>query len=698
VSEPAIQALDGASPATPRQSAFRLPLTIFLSAFLLFQVQPMMGRYVLPWFGGGPAVWTNCLLFFQILLLVGYAYAHWLGSRPSTRLQACLHMTLLVASLVFLPIAPRVDLWKPSTSADPSGRILLLLAATVGGPYFLLASTGPLLQRWFHMSEPARSPWRLYALSNLGSFAALLSYPFIVEPFVRLHTQVWIWSAFYALFAGLSGWTAWRMRLAKPASTVDQESGARPSPSTVLFWVALSMCGSILLLATTNQISQDIAVNPFLWVAALSIYLLTFMLVFESERFYRRTLFACATGILAPLGCIVPSLAGGLSIATQLAIYLAALFAGCMLCHGELARSRPLPRYLTMFYLTIAAGGALGGVFVALIAPHVFTEFSEYPVGLAAACLLGFTGWLRTGALALWTRGNFAVRIPLMALLLGGLTSIMAGVTMSNLPSVASARNFYGILRVMDKTDRNGPLRELRHGTIRHGFQYQNAPQRSWPTTYYGPHSGIATVLTALDRPDRKIAIVGLGAGTMAAWGRLGDTFRFYEINPDVEAMARTWFTFLKDSGARTEIVLGDARVQLERELAGGRSHDFDLIAVDAFSSDAIPLHLLTAECGDIYRQRLKADGLLLLHISNRALNLEPVARGLAQHLGWQPILFVSGDDYNTGESSSTWVLITGNAEFLTRTGLGRQISPWRNRAPLLWTDDFASLWQVLKF
>jgi hypothetical protein len=679
--------------------AFRLPITIFLSAFLLFQVQPMMGRYVLPWFGGGPAVWTNCLLFFQVLLLAGYAYAHWLGSRSSTKLQGSLHMALLAASLVFLPIAPRVDLWKPATSADPSGRILLLLVMTVGGPYLLLAATGPLLQRWLHMSEPARSPWRLYALSNLGSFAALLSYPFAVEPFVRLHTQIWMWSVFYVVFAGLCGWIAWQMRTVTPEpAEIKQEAAARPTPGTILFWLALSMCGSILLLATTNQISQDITVNPFLWVAALSIYLLTFMLVFQSERFYRRALFAAAGGVLAPIACVVPSASVSLSIETQLAIYLAALFVACMVCHGELARSRPSPRYLTAFYLTIAAGGALGGIFVALVAPHVFTEFSEYPVGLAGACLLGFTGWLRTGALALWTRGNFGVRLPLMALLLGGITSIMAGVTMSNLPSVTSARNFYGILRVMDKADRNGPLRELRHGTIRHGFQYLTGPQRSWPTTYYGPHSGVATVLTALQRPNRKVAIIGLGAGTMAAWGRLGDTFRFYEINPDVEAMARTRFTFLKDSGARTEIVLGDARVQLERELAAGSSHDFDLIAVDAFSSDAIPLHLLTAECGDIYRQRLKLGGLLLLHISNRALNLEPVARGLAQHLGWQPFLLVSGDDYNTGESSSHWVLITDNAEFVERSGLGHGNSPWTNRAPLTWTDDFASLWHVLKF
>jgi hypothetical protein len=514
-----------------------------------------------------------------------------------------------------------------------------------------------------------------------------------------LHTQVRIWSAFYAFFAGLCGWAAWRIRAEKSEHPPGgDEVGERPALWTILFWLALAMCGSILLLATTNQISQDIAVNPFLWVAALSIYLLTFMLVFESGRFYRRTLFGCATGILAPVAGVVPAASASMSIAAQLAIYLAALFVTCMVCHGELARSRPSPRYLTTFYLTIAAGGALGGVFVALVAPQLFTEFSEYPAGLAGACLLGFTGWLRTGALAQWTGRNFAVRLPLMALLLGGITSIMAGVTMSNLPSVASARNFYGILRVMDKIDRNGPLRELRHGTIRHGFQYLNGPQHFWPTTYYGPHSGVATLLTALQRPNRKIGIIGLGAGTMAAWGRLGDTFRFYEINPEVITMARTWFTFLKDTPARTEIVPGDARVELERELEAGHSQDFDLITVDAFSSDAIPLHLLTAECGDLYRERLKPGGLLLLHISNRALNLEPVARGLAQHLGWQASVFVSGDDYNTGESSSHWVVITANAELLDRSGFGPGNAPWTNRTPITWTDDFASLWHVLKF
>ncbi len=658
-----------------------------------------MGRYLLPWFGGGPAVWTNCLLFFQVLLLAGYAYAHWLGSHLTQGRQSSVHIALLGVSLLFLPIAPRADLWKQVWSADPSLRILVLLAATVGGPYLMLAATGPLLQRWFHVSEPGRSPWRLYALSNLGSFAALLSYPFVVEPLVRLHTQVWIWSTFYAGFVVLCGSTAWRLRSIKPQLAPEEPAaGEGPTLFTVLYWLGLAMCGSILLLATTNQISQDITVNPFLWVAALSIYLLTFILVFESERFYQRTLFACLAGILAPIACVVPSAAVTVGIAAQLAIYLVALFVACMVCHGELARARPSPGYLTSFYLAIAAGGALGGVFVALIAPRVFIQFSEYPAGLAGVCLLGFVGWLRSGALSLWTSRNFAIRLPLMALLLGGVTSVMAGVAMSNLPSVASARNFYGILRVMQQQDQNGPLRELRHGTIRHGFQYLNEPQRSWPTTYYGPHSGIATVLTALDRPNRKVAIVGLGAGTIAAWGRLGDTFRFYEINPDVQAMAERWFTFLKNSGARTEVVLGDARISLERELAAGEMNDFDVIAVDAFSSDAIPLHLLTAECGDIYRRRLKPGGMLLLHISNRALNLEPVARGLAQHLGWQAILFVSGDNKDTGESSSRWVLITGNEEFLEHGHFTPGNPPWTNRTPLTWTDDFASLWHVLKF
>ncbi len=683
----------------PSRRSLRYPITIFLSSFLLFQVQPMMARYILPWFGGGPAVWTDCLLFFQALLLAGYVYAHWLGSRPSARVQAAAHLALLAASLVFLPIRPSTD-WRPVSSADPSGRILLLLAVAIGGPYLLLSATAPLLQRWLTIGEPGAAPWRLYALSNLGSFAALLSYPFAIEPYLRLNTQVRVWSILYAAFVVLCGWTAWRFRAAKAApATVEPDAGTAKPPAigTVLFWIALAACGSTLLVATTNQISQEIAVNPFLWVAPLALYLLTFVLTFESDRFYRRELWAVAAGILAPVGCVIPSVSGALSLRSQLALYLAAMFVTCLVCHGEMARSRPSARYLTTFYVAIAGGGALGGVFVALIAPHVFTEFLEYPIGLAAACLLAFVGWMRTGALAEWTRGNLRVRVPLMALLFGGLTAVVSTAT-STQPAFASTRNFYGILRVFEGSDDNGRFRELRHGRTRHGFQYLEALKRDWPTTYYGPHSGVGMTLNALDKPERRVAVVGLGAGTLAAWGRPGDTFRFYEINPDVDAIAHQWFTFLRDSKARTEVVLGDARVSLERELAKGRSGDFDVIAVDAFNSDAIPFHLLTAECADVYRKRLAPGGLLLLHISNRVLNLEPVARGLADHLGWTETLFVSGDDRETGESGSTWVLLSHNAELVRHSGVAAVTAPATKRPPIFWTDDFVSLWHVLDF
>jgi hypothetical protein len=655
----------------------------------------MLGRSILPWFGGGPAVWTACLLFFQTFLLAGYAYAHCLGSCSSLRWQVRVHVTLLAASLLFLPIAPRADLWRAGATADPLLRILILLTVTVGGPYFLLSATAPLLQRWFTLGENGRSPWRLYALSNFGSFLALLSYPSAIEPFLRLRMQAWIWSAGYVLFAAACAWVAWRVRsapLAEETLASAADPAGRPRPAAVLFWLGLSACGSILLVATTNQISEDIAVSPFLWVAALAIYLLTFMLAFESDRFYRRTLFAIAAGIAAPMACMLQAASIGLSLRLQLALYLLAEFVVCMLCNGELARSRPSPRYLTKFYLTIAAGGALGGAFVALLAPRVFTEFSEYPIGLAGACLLGFAGWLRTGALSQWTSRNLAVRVPLMALLIGSLTALAAVATGGKAGALGSARNFYGILRVMERQDRNGPYRELQHGRTRHGMEYVEDSKWDWPTSYYGPHSGVALALNALDQPARRIAVVGLGTGTLAAWGRAGDTIRFYEINPDVEPIARAWFRFLHDSRARTEVVLGDARVQLGRELAAGQAQDFDLIAVDAFSGDSIPMHLLTAECADLYRRRLKSGGVLALHISNRVLDLDPVARGMADHLGWTAVEVISEDDPKTGESSSTWVLISARDLLIQHSPAGG------NRAPITWTDDFASLWQVLKF
>ena len=366
-----------------------------------------------------------------------------------------------------------------------------------------------------------------------------------------------------------------------------------------------------------------------------------------------------------------------------------------MLCHGELVLARPGKKHLTSFYLAIAAGGVVGGLLTALAAPRIFADYTEFPLAFGAACLLGFGSWLRSGAMLQWSDRNIALRVSLMALLFGGVTSWVT--TSGYRPPIATVRNFYGILRVIEPavSGRNGPERQLTHGRIKHGFQYLKAPQSTWPTSYYGPRTGIGLVLNALVKPSRKVAVIGLGTGTIAAWARAGDDFRFYEINPAVEIIARKWFTYLRDS----RVILGDARVQMERELAAGLRKDLDIIAVDAFSSDSIPVHLLTAEFADICRERLRDDGLLLFHISNRSLNLEPVVRALGEHLGWMSVLFINAQDDKTGEDGARWVLLTQNAEFLAQENIVHAGMGWtlNSPGPILWTDDFSSLWQLFK-
>jgi len=676
-------------------------ITVFLGAFLLFQVQPLLGRYILPWFGGGPSVWTSCMLFFQALLLGGYAYAHWIASRLTPRTQGRLHIGILALSLLALPIDPNAELWSGTVFEDPTETILLLLLVTAGLPYLMLSATSPLVQRWFDLAMPGRSAYRLYALSNVGSLLALLSYPLIVEPTLGVHTQSVLWSWIYAAFVltcSACAWKASRSSRQEPAHQAREALPPIPAPQWIM-WLALSTCGSTLLLATTNQMSQEIAVVPFLWILPLSIYLVSFILTFESDRWYRPRIYGYLLAVAVPGACAAMAAGGLLPLEVQVVLFSLALFAGCMSCHGELSRSRPPAAQATIFYLVIATGGALGGVVVALVAPRLFPGYWEYPLALAACCLLTLIAWVCSGAWepslepeALWG--------PPPAILVALFTVGYAFAMQAGEPSVALARNFYGVLRVSEEHDANGRFRILTHGRTEHGTQYLDAKRRFMATTYFGPASGAALAIE--QHPKRntgrplEIGVIGLGAGTLAAYGKPGDHIRFYEINPQVVDVARSQFTYLSDTPAKVDVVVGDARIRLEEELAKGDQPLFDVLIVDAFSSGAIPIHLLTAEAGEVYAQRMTESGLLVFHISNRFLDLEPVLQGMAEHLGMTAVRTDSKSDPSIGASDSAWMLLTRDGRFLHAPTV-KSVTTGAAGESLRWTDSFAGLWQALR-
>ena len=472
----------------------RFGVTIVLSAFLLFQVQPLIGKYILPWFGGGPAIWSACLLFFQLVLLVGYAYAHWAGSRLPARVTSSIHLVLLAASLLVLPITPS-PIWKPSPADPPTAKILLLLAATIGLPYLLLSSTAPLVQKWFSESLPGRSPYRLYALSNAGSLLALLSYPFLFEPWLALRNQALSWSAAYGVFVILSGWSAVRAGfMGEPPgpetdAAVAEDAGERakaPGRETVLIWLGLSAVGAVLLLATTNQMCQEIAVIPFLWVVPLAIYLLTFVISFDSERWYDRRVFGFLVGISAAASLSTAAAGPSIPLAYHIVAYSIALFACCMCCHNELAKLKPHPRHLTLFYLIIAAGGALGGVFVAVLAPRIFTAFSEYPLALAACGALTLFTWYRAKAWEPYLQQPHWVIGSMAGMMLAVVAGIIVMSSAVGPDTVVTRRSFYGILRLVKEGEGPEEKRKLVHGRVLHGEQFVSPERRNWPTSYYG--------------------------------------------------------------------------------------------------------------------------------------------------------------------------------------------------------------------
>ncbi len=666
--------------------------TIFLSAFLLFLVQPLLAKQILPWFGGAAIVWTLCMVFFQLVLLLGYAYAHWLTSRVRGPRQSWIHLALLAASLAFLPVAADPS-WKPAGDDNPVTRILLLLFATVGLPYFLLSSTSPLVQGWFARAFPGSSPYRLFALSNFASMLALLGYPFLFEPWFTSPEQSSWWSLGFALFVALCGLLAWKSRALPPLEAAEafRDGALEPAPRarTLLLWLVLSAMGSVVLLAVSNHLTQNISSIPLLWVVPLAVYLLTFILCFEGRDWYRRDMYlGSLVWMLCVMGWFLADKSLQFELLWHILVFVGGLYFVCMFCHGELARMRPGPRHLTLFYLVVSLGGVLGGVLVGIVAPVTLPAYLELEIALVVIAVLALLV-------------NLDRPVPILVMLVAVIGATFAALAWRvhhfTEDTVFIARNHYGVLRVKENTstiaDAEVRYRTIVHGAILHGEQWFSEKYRRSATTYYKTSSGIGRTLLAFEGKPIKVGVIGLGAGSLAVYADADDTYRFYDINPAVIEVAKNWFTYLADAPGRMETVLGDARLSLEREAPNG----FDVIAVDAFSGDSIPVHLITVEAFTEYLRHLKPQGVIAFHVSNRFLDLKPVLLAIAEKHGLEyAYIHETGDE---GGTTSDWVLITRHKPFILRQEIVEATEPvvprpdWR-----LWTDAYNNLFQVFRW
>ena len=689
---------DGAAQRRSQAPLVLYAVTIFFSAFLLFEIEPIIAKIVLPWFGGSAAVWTTCLLFFQTVLLAGYLYAHVAMRRLAPRTQVLVHMGLLAASLLALPVIPSAG-WKPLGNEDPAWRILGLLTVTLGLPYLLLSATSPMLQAWYARTHENALPYRLFALSNAGSMLALVSYPVLVEPVFSTGHQAWGWSAGYLGFALLCGSVAWRSRSgAAPVHEVEAADDAPPGWGLQLTWVSLAACGSAMLLAVTNHLTQNVASIPFLWIVPLALYLLSFILCFEGRGWYHRPTFL-KLGAVA-LGGMAYTMGEGFMnppLFLSIGVFAGGLFICTMVCHGELARLKPPHGHLTSFYLMISIGGALGGVLVGLVAPHFFTGYFELQIAMVwCAVMIVLAVWPGRSGIG----NRLFARIVWAASIAGTLAlAVCLGyqIYQFRTGSRLLVRNFYGALRVNDEGDgiEEARIRKLTHGTINHGEEFLDAGRHMQPTTYYGYRTGVGlTIQEAQIRLGLRVGVIGLGTGTLAAYGRPGDTFRFYEINPLVIDVARNQFRFVPESKAKVEIVLGDARLSLERE----RPQNYDILAVDAFSSDAIPVHLLTREAFAVYFRHLQPGGVLAVHVSNKHLDLAPVVESAARSFGRRSALIDTDDDDDNAVFGATWVVISSRESFFQYPFIRHAAEPVKPIPGLrMWTDDYSNLFQILK-
>lgn len=644
-----------------------------------------MAKRILPWYGGSAAVWSTCLVFFQTALLFGYLYARLLTRYLRVIDQAGVHNLLLLAGLLFVPIGPG-DRWRPSSTAHPVWQILELLSATILVPFVALSATSPLLQQWL-TSSGHKSPYRFFAVSNFASLAALLAYPSLVEPRLTLSDQREYWSYLYGLFVLLCAACGWLSRKASVAAKPEKPDFEWIPPWRKAMWFALSACGGMLLLSFTNHLTENVAAVPLLWVLPLVVYLLTFIVAFGQTRFYLPSVWLRALALtLGLLGYAVSNINSLWPLQVSLPIFLIGLFVCCLFCHSELYRMRPPAGQLTEFYLVIAAGGAAGSVFIGLIAPAVFDAVYELPITLMLTAALGL--------LVTWSAGNWPLRAFWAALTICMGVLVHANWDQYHDDSLALRRSFYGSLRVV-QSPHAGPeqTRTLFHGTIEHGAQYLWPPQRYRSTTYYGPDSGIGIVLREGFTGPKRVGLVGLGIGTLAAYGQPGDDFRFYEINSQVVNIAQGLFFYLRETKAATAIVEGDGRLSLQQD----SSPPFDVLALDAFSGDAIPVHLLTTQAGELYRRHLKPNGVLAFHVSNDFLDLAPVVQKLAQSIGYQSVLVRShsGDDLIL---AADWVLVTNNADILNNEAVKLRSAPI-NKIPGLraWNDDYSNLIQIIK-
>ena len=667
-------------------------VTIFLSAFLLFQVQPMIAKMILPWFGGSAAVWITAMLFFQTVLLGGYLYAHWLVRMLAPTGQAVVHIVLLVLSLLFLPVMPS-SAGQLSGSEDPVLRILGLLGASAGLPYFLLSTTSPLIQAWHARRHRTVLPYRLFALSNLASLLGLLAYPFVVEPNITLRQQSLGWSGAYGIFvlfgtvAAIAGGRAGSPGDGAVTDEGKASDGCRPPRrGEQLVWLLLAACASTLLLSVTNHLTQNVASIPFLWVLPLSIYLVTFILTFDFEGLYHRKVWVwLLVAALAGMSYGLASWNSRTPLTLVIPAFCAGLFIACMFCHGELVKRKPAPQYLTSFYLMLSLGGAIGGLLVGVAAPRLLPGYFELPLALVGCTLL----MLAVIEYRTWRITIFAGWAAAIVVLYAAMTFFSSYTESTR----TMARNFYGGLRVTENDVGTGAAsRTMVHGTVIHGRQFTDAGRRRERIAYYAPASGIGIALNALRPGPLKVGVIGLGAGSLAAYAERGDAFRFYEINPLVETLARNEFTYLSGSLGRTAVVLGDGRLSLERETGQG----YDLLAVDAFSGDSIPVHLLTTQALELYFRHLKPGGILALHVTNAHLDLPPVVETIRRALGKHAVLITNERDEDREVYAATWALLSSRPFTSPLIEDGAKEPPYR---PELrpWTDDYNNLFQILR-